>query len=649
MLIILPIAAFVLTFLALLGVEAQSPHEPARRRRVVLQAALLLGGYMVLGSELLSLFGALNTAWVSLLWALPSAALLMLGVSKGWFAIGVGALRAGWRRPVGFEISAGVILGIVLVLLLLVALRSPTNNNDSLRYHMARVVHWAQSASLAHYPTIYAPQVIYPIQAELTILHGRLLWGSDQLANMVQWLSLLGSLVAVSGVTALFMGQRSAQWLSVAFVISLPLALLEGTSTQNDLVAAFYLACLFFFLFRLSIDGPRRSDPLWLGLALGLGLLTKLSFYAYALIPLLYLIYLVLQGRRIGKALFFLLGVGAIVVILNLGFWARNLVSFGSPIGSSEFVASHVGTSYGPGAWVGSIARGVAQNLVTPSEAVNDALVGALKGSLSPIDPQMQGFSIEWGWNHEDLAGNPIHLLLLLFAVSLLLVFRRRLGETRVFVYLGIALASYALLSISTRFDFFGIRYQLPFWVAAAPLFGIAIQTLQREPLAKTLTILLLLSAFPWALFNRTRPLIAMRPSNDPLTIPCLAGCTVGSILTEPPEKTLFAVWGERGSDYVAAMDLLKTTACTEIGLIIDSSDLEYAYWWLLDAPQSGRRLESLRPMPELRRYLDPDFRPCAIICTECPPDQSKLDGAQLAGEFGHIKIYLSPDYRTKE
>jgi hypothetical protein len=141
-----------------------------------------------------------------------------------------------------------------------------------------------------------------------------------------------------------------------------------------------------------------------------------------------------------------------------------------------------------------------------------------------------------------------------------------------------------------------------------------------------------------------------MRPSHDPFTIPCLAGCTTGSILAQPPETIMFAVWGnQRRNEYVGAMDLLKSTSCKQIGLMIDSGDLEYVYWWLLDAPQSGRRLESLNPIPELKRYLDPHFEPCGVICTECGQDEPRLNGMDLAGEFNKVKIYLLPEYRPQK
>jgi hypothetical protein len=650
MLIILPAITFALTFLAVLGIRAARDSEPASPGHAILQAALLLGGYTALGSEVLSQLRALTPLGAGLLWGLASIVLLLVGLRQGWLAQGLAACRRSWQRPGAFDIAAAAILGVILGLLLLVAIISPANNNDSIHYHMPRVLEWAQSGSLAHFPTAFAAQVQHPIDAELMILQARLLWGTDRLANVIQWLSLVGSLVAVSVMAALFGGDRRAQWLAAAFAASIPLGLLEATSTQNDFVTAFYFGCLLFFVFRPAIKGARAPDALWIGLALGLGLLTKTTFYAYALVPLLFLAYILFKTQKFRQAVLSLLMVAGIAVVLNLGVWSRNIVSFGSPFGQGQFVSAHLGTNLSPGSLIGSLVRGVTQNLATPSERVNAGVVNALKASLGRFDPQMQGFSIEWAWNHEDLAGNPIHLMLLLATGILLVIYRRRLRGRYLFTYFLIVLASFFVLTNAIRYDFYGVRYQLPFWVALGPAFGVAFAALGMKRLSGALAIILLLAAFPWVLFNRTRPLIAMRPSRDAFTIPCLAGCTTGSILTQPPENIMFAVWGnQRKNEYVGAMDLLKSTSCKNIGLMIDSGDLEYVYWWLLDAPQSGRRLESLNPIPELRRYLDPSFVPCAIICTECGQDAPELNGMDLAGEFGKIKVYLLPAYHPEK
>ncbi len=52
---------------------------------------------------------------------------------------------------------------------------------------------------------------------------------------------MAGILVAVSALAKILGAGRKGQWAAAAFACSLPVAVLEATSTQTDLVAAFWL------------------------------------------------------------------------------------------------------------------------------------------------------------------------------------------------------------------------------------------------------------------------------------------------------------------------------------------------------------------------------------------------------------------------
>jgi hypothetical protein len=285
------------------------------------------------------------------------------------------------------------------------------------------------------------------------------------------------------------------------------------------------------------------------------------------------------------------------------------------------------------------------QNFATPDERLNESIKGLVQSIIGVLDINAYKFSLIWAWNHEDLAGNPVHILLILVVSSSILIFHDKTRKSTIH-YMLVVSGIFILLSSVVFYGEYGIRFQMPIVMAFSPLAGSAVELFNHKRFSIAMTILLLLSAFPWVLFNRTRPLIAMRDSSDPYTIPCLAGCTTGSILIEPPEKTMFAVWGSLGDAYVEATNLVKETGCHEIGLKLDSNDLEYAYWYLLGAPQNGMRLESIVTYPELERYLDPNFKPCVILCTTCG-EQTQLFGLERIGSYadGRIKIFSGENY----
>jgi 4-amino-4-deoxy-L-arabinose transferase-like glycosyltransferase len=639
-------ATFISVFLGLTGYHSDQRTPLADWRTAFLQSAAFLGGYMVLFSELLSIFHVLNSFWVAFFWGAALIFSAVLGWRKGWIASGVLSLKTGWKKPGWFDLLAGGMIAIIMALLFLIAIKSPINNNDSLQYHMARVAHWAQNQSLKHYPTAFIPQLAHPITAELAILNGLLLLEGDQAANLVQWSSLAGCLLGATLLASLFGTRKIWLWATAAFAISLPVGILEATSTQNDLLVAFWLISILVFVFRTYDYDVSILDLFTIGLILGLGLLTKGTFFPYAVVPILFLVIFIF--RRDSWKRVFLQGllIGFIALTINLGNWTRNIDTFGTPLGSREFVSTFTSGKSGPIPILAGVTRNILQNFAAPEEQINNIITSAVQNGFGKIDPASAGFTLEWGWNHEDLAGNPAHIVLIIASVIVLIFNRKKISHPNIWMYLLAEAITYILLSAIVRYDPYGNRYQLPFFMTWAPIFGFSLSLTERPKFSQTVIILLLLSAFPWVLFNRTRPLIAMRDSSDPYTIPCLAGCTAGSILIEPPEKTMFAVWGNLGDAYVEAMNQVKETGCRNIGIKLDSNDLEYAYWYLLGAPENGMRLESIVTYPELERYLDPNFEPCVIICTTCG-EQTQLFGLERIGSFGNgrIKIFSGNDF----
>ena len=71
------------------------------------------------------------------------------------------------------------------------------------------------------------------------------------------------------------------QILSVVVCATLPMVILQGSSTQNDAVEALWLTCLVYFLLVMR----RRQEwfyPYLVGMSLGLALLTKATAYLLA-------------------------------------------------------------------------------------------------------------------------------------------------------------------------------------------------------------------------------------------------------------------------------------------------------------------------------------------------------------------------------
>jgi hypothetical protein len=140
-----------------------------------------------------------------------------------------------------------------------------------------------------------------------------------------------------------------------------------------------------------------------------------------------------------------------------------------------------------------------------------------------------------------------------------------------------------------------------------------------------------------------------MRPDPGPGELPCLAGCTaVGSVFRSAKTDLLFANLRPYLEGYVGLSDSLQRKACRDVGLRIDSHEPEYAWWFLLGAPESGFRIETVYAVVDPDPSSNLTSPPCAIICTICG-DRTRLHGLDLYSAWGNVALYLGDDFTWDE
>lgn len=636
----------------------------SHRTRGVRTAFLLTGvgscAWMVLGMELLSVFNALSSMAIAVFWLLTSIALLVWGLR-------IKRLLRGWERvkQAARDLSRVdwlllSLFGAASTILLLVTLVSPPNNYDSLMYHLARVAHWAQNGSLGHFVTANEQQLYMPPLAEMAILNLRLVWGNDLLAGLVQWFSMLGSVAGVSLMVGLMGHSRKYQWVAGGAAFAIPMGILQSTSTQNDYVAAFFAVCLAALVLKSKVDPERDASTwAWIGLATGLGVLTKGTFVVYAA-PFLVWYFLPLPGKKqrwgwVARGL----GIVLLMGLVNLGHWSRNMATYGGILGSTEDLSRFIrvvqvdstieepqadqpGVEESSGSvntplaildeWRQKLASMMVWHLITPVGAWNNRWIGFVHGHPGWFPPEYVN-NIEWAaWNHEDTAGNPLHLVLVPITAAIVLIRRKRLQGHEEIPYMAATLLTFPLLAIIIANSpyLWSVRFHLTFFVLWAPVIGLASATLfERRWFVVLITIGFLVASTPWILFNNTRPVIGLPPW--PTRIESVFSATKLQIIT---------AFDPNGLEFYSELrQKLHSDACQVIGLQIDSTDPEYLYWWLVDAPQSGVRVEVVEAYEHLERYVDPEFQPCLILCTTCGGRQELL-GMQRWWEGGNVVLY---------
>ena len=275
-------------------------------RDYLLRSAVFLGTAALVLTEVLSPFHLLSRWPLAVAWLLAVVA---------WTRL---APRAAvkWRfRPVeaGFAAIIAAIGGVVA----LTAILSPPNSADAMAYHLPRVVYWAQSGSVAFFPTPYLNQIMLQPLAEYLMLHTYLLTGGDRLINLIAFAAYAGSIVGVSAVAGAFgLNTRSQAWAAL-FCATLPNAILQASGAKNDFLLAFWLVCAVYFAV--------RRDALWLALSAALALATKGTAYLF-LPPLLVYAAVVLPRRQLAW-------IAGAICVLNGPQYARNLQLSGSPLG----------------------------------------------------------------------------------------------------------------------------------------------------------------------------------------------------------------------------------------------------------------------------------------------------------------------------
>lgn len=505
----------------------------------------------------------------------------------------------------GFRLTPAAICAGILGLTLAIAVIAPPNYPDAMTYHMSRVANWIQARSLDWYPT-GDPRQNYQLPfAEIAILHLQLLSGGDRWANIVQWGSFALGGVTVSLVLAELGASPRVQWAGAVLAYTIPMAILQSSGAQNDLVVSLWLLAFLLFLWRASGDG-RRESAFLCGSALGLALATKGTAYIYAP-AMAAAVILVRVGtgprlrlpspRGLAAALF-------PAIVLPLGAWARSTAATGRPLCCGERYFMERLT---PGDVISNILRNIASHLGVPK--LLDSVPRAVE-LLSPVDVNdpattWEGarFVVYWSF-HEGKAGNTLFVLLFLAAaVAILALGRLRRGPAA--VWLAAALAGFLAYSLALKWQPWTSRLHTPAFLVACVPVALAIGRFHRYALTAAVSVLAL-AALPYLLVNQSRPLIPLWTS---------------SIVSVPRREQYYFDRRFYRAPYDAAAEFVRASGEPEVGLLLDRDDYEYALWRSIKRDFAGPPV--LRHVGVSAPYGKHTPPPALVISSRTGVDQS--------------------------
>jgi len=568
MAIVLVVLTFLLIYVLLLCKRGNDLEN-------LLFSLVLLGIIFVMLTELLGWFQLfshrflvaslllINVVLFVILLGYRDKCVLLLGNYRETLKVILRFLRMNSHLKV-FMYFVAFVLGVTLC----IALISPPNTWDSMTYHMGRVMHWIQNETISFYPTNILRQLYMTPFSEYVIANLYVLWGSDRFSNMVQWVSMLGSLLGVFLIAKKLVSNSAAWMLSVIFCATIPMGLLQSSSTQTDYVTSLWLVILVYVLLRL------REKFEWfyiwmLGGAIGLAFLTKPTAYIFSF-P-----FLVLQLRRLfGKvSVTSILKSVAIIVgfvlLLNAGFYCRNWITFSWVLGPKNNIAL-VQSKMSGAMFLSNVLKNISFHVATPFTGFNSFVYRSIVSFHKWIGISINDKRLTFGntkfavtfSRDEDVAGNPLHF----YIVFLCLLFSIFLRKFR--VYALSLVGGYLLYCYLLKWQPWGSRLQLPLFVLASPFVGAITYALigkfRKALFVYIISYMLIFSGFPYLLYGSPRPILGKR-----------------SVLIVKKLDIMFAKRPDLEVPYVRACKFLLSRCVNNIGLFIGGDSWEYPVWFI--------------------------------------------------------------------
>ena len=400
---------------------------------------------------------------------------------------------------------------------------------------------------------------------------------------------------------------RLGQIITALVAATMPMSLLQATSTQNDLAAALWLIC--FIVFALAwTHKPDGINAFALAASLGLALLTKEINYVYAL-PLC--AWFAWQGIRThrGKFLTAFFWCAIIIVLLNGPHWWRNFTLYHHPFASTQtnqgFLIEHHGFSV---LW-SNLYLNIANHLSTPFPGIDHQTQAWLQWlhqhlfncAIESSPANAGNFSLSHDALHEDHAGNFLHLLLIM-ASMIMLYLRFRSLEARTRAYLTAVIGVFFSYLWFMKWQPFNNRLEILIFLLWTPLIALSLKQMCNKKQLAIVLAFIVIGSMPWVFANYSRPLIGPK-----------------SVLTTPRTTQYFANLKDAPFSNIQTVKAIANDHCDQIGIALGEDAWEYPLWVLFH--QQGKQLRIERILGaniafKKLHYPLGAFNPCAIITT---------------------------------
>ena len=412
--------------------------------------------------------------------------------------------------------KVSIFFGGASILLLIQGIIYPPNNWDSMTYHMARIAHWVMNESIEPYPTHIYRQIYQPPLAEWIIAQVCILNKADYFANAVQLFFLLATLGVLNQIMLHFNTSKKTRiWASI-IAFTTPSVFMQATSTQNDIVVAFFLLSGILFFIKYIRESTIKNAIL-ISLAIGCAILTKGTAFVY-LIPIMlfcgaYLIYLLLKKQKpILKVSTQMIIVAIVTMTIGFNHYYRNYKLSGDIFGASDdhyFNKNITLKSTGVG-----ILKNIGNHFSTPltSSITNQVVEKAHLMTQIPINDEnysYKGIHFKLNeWNHNEDEVSNVFQVLLFLGVCLFILFNWKNRNRTLLLSTIFSLVTFLFFTFILKWQPWHIRLQVPLFILFAIPVSIVLEKIKLTKLTYSILAISIVYCFILAFLNPNRPLI---------------------------------------------------------------------------------------------------------------------------------------------
>lgn len=508
---------------------------------------------------------------------------------------------------------------VIFILTFLSGMLYAPNTIDSTVYHLTRIEFWLQHHNIDYFATQTDRMLYQPPLSEYMILQFRLLQSSDTFSFIIQWLFAIGAGFAVSLLADLAGLNKKIQYLSILIATTIPMVVLQSSSTQNDVVVSFFIVMTAHFLIK-NLQENTASSALFSGISIGEAILTKGTAYVF-LFPICMYWGIMKLIKVYKKEIKFLPQLSLLTLLfvpflaICGSFYYRNLILIGSPLGvSKELFYVYNNQSHSLPSFLSVIFRNFSLHFTVPGihlltekfifflhQQILGLDVNNPATSFTPFDLPMLGMT-------EDNAGNFLHFLLIFPA--LFYVSKTKNITLKAIASFGII--SFLLFSFQIKWQIWHSRLHIPIFLLMSVPIAFYLEQIKFR---KLIVFLLGISALFFAVFCFNRPIVKFPP------------LTTNVYLSKPRIAQFYTMEVTKGEQMQALIAFLKEKNFKRIAVKSEEmygNDILYPVMYELRNKTKFFPIQMTNKTKVLdKKKLDYD---AVLLFTFTPPDVFKLD-----------------------